>query len=300
MNAQKMTQKSLEALQAAQSLAVEYENQALCPEHLFCALLSQQDGLIPQLFQKMGAEPGNLAAAFAKKVGELPHVTGTGRDPEKVYITPELDRALTAAEKSAAAMKDEYVSVEHLVLGMMEAPNAAVKEVLRQFHARRMELLRNAGADLLLIETQPSLQEALLEADLAEQMGADYWVSFTCGDDTHTWEGDDIRDCAKALSENHPHLKMIGVNCVAPHLVSGLVEKLKASCDLPIGVYPNSGETYDPITKTWSGPKDGVRFGDYAYQWMEAGVSAIGGCCQTVADHIRQVTEARKRFLKRG
>ena len=69
MNAQKMTQKSLEALQAAQSLAVEYENQALCPEHLFCALLSQQDGLIPQLFQKMGAEPGNLAAAFAKKVG---------------------------------------------------------------------------------------------------------------------------------------------------------------------------------------------------------------------------------------
>ena len=67
MNAQKMTQKSLEALQAAQSLAVEYENQALCPEHLFCALLSQQDGLIPQLFQKMGAEPGNLAAAFAKK-----------------------------------------------------------------------------------------------------------------------------------------------------------------------------------------------------------------------------------------
>ena len=145
------------------------------------------------------------------------------------------------------------------------------KEVLRQFHARRMELLWNAGADLLLIETQPSLQEALLEADLAEQMGADYWVSFTCGDDTHTWEGDDIRDCAKALSENHPHLKMIGVNCVAPHLVSGLVEKLKASCDLPIGVYPNSGETYDPITKTWSGPKDGVRFGDYAYQWMEAG-----------------------------
>lgn len=174
------------------------------------------------------------------------------------------------------------------------------KEVLRQFHARRMELLWNAGADLLLIETQPSLQEALLEANLAEQMGADYWVSFTCGDDTHTWEGDDIRDCAKALSENHPHLKMIGVNCVAPYLVSGLVEKLKASCDLPIGVYPNSGETYDPITKTWSGPKDGVRFGDYAYQWMEAGVSAIGGCCQTVADHIRQVTEARKRFLKRG
>ena len=85
--------------------------------------------------------PGNLAAAFAKKVGELPHVTGTGRDPEKVYITPELDRALTAAEKSAAAMKDEYVSVEHLVLGMMDAPNAAVKEVLRQFSLDKTRFL---------------------------------------------------------------------------------------------------------------------------------------------------------------
>lgn len=144
------------------------------------------------------------------------------------------------------------------------------------------------------------MQEALLEADLAEQLGADYWISFTCGDDAHTWEGDDIRDCAKALSENHPHLKMIGVNCVAPHLVSGLIENLKAGCGLPIGVYPNSGETYDPITKTWSGTKDGVRFGDYAYRWMEEGASAVGGCCQTVASHIRQVTEARERFLKRG
>ena len=106
MDAQKMTQKSLEALRAAQSLAVEYENQALCPEHLFCALLNQQDGLIGQLFSKMGVEPGNLAAAFANKVSQLPHVTGTGRDPDKVYITPELDKALTAAEKTAQNMKD--------------------------------------------------------------------------------------------------------------------------------------------------------------------------------------------------
>ncbi len=141
MNAQKMTQKSLEALQAAQNLAVEYQNQALSPEHLFCALLDQQDGLIQQLFQKMGAEPGNVSAAFAKKVGELPHVTGSGREPDKVYLTPELDRALTAAEKAASTMKDDYVSVEHLVLGMMEAPNAAVKDVLRIFQIDKNKFL---------------------------------------------------------------------------------------------------------------------------------------------------------------
>ena len=141
MDAQKMTQKSLEALRAAQSLAVEYENQALCPEHLFCALLNQQEGLIGQLFSKMGIEPGNLAAAFANKVSQLPHVTGSGREPDKVYITPELDKALTAAEKTAQNMKDEYVSVEHLALGLMDAPNAAVREVLRQFSIDKSEFL---------------------------------------------------------------------------------------------------------------------------------------------------------------
>ena len=113
----------------------------MCPEHLFCALLNQQDGLIGQLFSKMGVEPGNLAAAFANKVSQLPHVTGTGRDPDKVYITPELDKALTAAEKTAQNMKDEYVSVEHLALGLMDTPNAAVREVLRQFSIDKSEFL---------------------------------------------------------------------------------------------------------------------------------------------------------------
>lgn len=137
-----MTQKTIEAIQAAQALAVEYENQALCPEHLFCALMQQENGLIPQLFQKIGTEPGNLTAAFAQKVAELPHVTGSGRDPEKVYITPELDKALNAAEKTAAQMHDEYISVEHLVLGMMDAPNAAVKDVMRRFSLQKQDFMQ--------------------------------------------------------------------------------------------------------------------------------------------------------------
>ena len=88
MNAQKMTQKSLEAVQAAQSLAVEYQHQAVAPAHLLCALLQQEDGLIGQLVRKMGSEPGNMAAALAKKLSEMPRVTGSGREADKVYITP--------------------------------------------------------------------------------------------------------------------------------------------------------------------------------------------------------------------
>ena len=142
MNAQKMTQKSLEAVQAAQSLAVEYQHQAGAPAHLLCALLQQEDGLIGQLVRKMGSEPGNMAAALAKKLSEMPRVTGSGREADKVYITPELDRALTAAEKEAANMKDEYVSVEHLVLGMMDAPDDAVREVLRTFSVDKQRFLQ--------------------------------------------------------------------------------------------------------------------------------------------------------------
>ena len=84
MNTNKFTQKTLEALQSAQSLAIEYQNQALEPEHLLAAIASQEGGLIPQLLQKLGAEPGSFAAAAAQKVAALPHVTGSGRAPDKI------------------------------------------------------------------------------------------------------------------------------------------------------------------------------------------------------------------------
>ena len=69
---------------------------------------------------------------------------------------------------------------------------------------------------------------------------------------------------------------------------------------LPVAVYPNSGETYDAVTKTWHGSRDGLAFGDYARRWMRAGASAVGGCCRTVDSHIREVARAREIHLKLG
>lgn len=167
-------------------------------------------------------------------------------------------------------------------------------ETLRIFHERRMELLWEAGADLLLIETQPSLGEALIAADIAEGLGADYWISFSCRDGRHIHEGDPVRDCAAALAKGHPRLKMIGVNCVPPQFVEPLIGEIKAACDLPVAVYPNSGEIYDPRTKTWHGSRDGMSFGDYALRWIRAGAKAVGGCCRTVGSHIREAARARE------
>ena len=133
MNMNQFTQKTIQAIQDAQRLAVEYQNQAIEQEHLLAALTQQQDGLIPQLLTKMGVEPGNFLAAATEKVAALPHVTGSGRDPEKVYISNELDQALNAAEAQAKQMKDEYISVEHVFLGMLQRPGRVAKELFTRF-----------------------------------------------------------------------------------------------------------------------------------------------------------------------
>ncbi len=174
---------------------------------------------------------------------------------------------------------------------------------LRAFHRRRMEILKDAGADMFIIETIPAYREAVACADLAEELGLGYWISFSCMSGTRINEGDLIRDCIKNLVPNHPGLKMIGVNCTDPKFIVSLIQEIKAGLDeagsdLPIGVYPNSGEKYDPNTKTWTKAGEGLAFGAYAYEYMKAGASAVGGCCTTVASHIRQVRDSRESFLQ--
>ena len=133
MNMNQLTQKTIEALQNAQRLAVEYSNQAVEQEHLLAALAQQEQGLIPQLLTTLGADPNAFAQAALQKVEALPRVTGTGRDPEKVYISGDLDRALNAAEQQAKQMRDEYISVEHVFLGMLQRPGKAAGELFKAF-----------------------------------------------------------------------------------------------------------------------------------------------------------------------
>ena len=142
MDLQQFTQKSRDAILAAQNIALEYQNQALEQEHLLCALLQQDNSLIVQLLKKMGAEPGNIQAALAQKIEALPRVSGSGREADKIYITPHLDKALLAAQKQAKSMKDEYVSVEHIVLGMMSSPNAAIREIFQLFSIEKNDFLK--------------------------------------------------------------------------------------------------------------------------------------------------------------
>ena len=133
MDINQFTQKAREALQAAQRIAVEYSNNTVEQEHLLAALAQQQDGLIPQMLTNMGADPNAFAQAALQKVEALPRVTGSGRDPNQIYIGTDLDRALNAAEAQAKQMKDEYISVEHVFLGVLQRPGKGAAELFKAF-----------------------------------------------------------------------------------------------------------------------------------------------------------------------
>jgi len=133
MNAQKFTQKSLESIQNAQNMAIEYQNIKIEQEHILYALISQQDGLIPQLLVKIGIDIPPILQEIKRKIEHLPKVTGPGREPDKVYISNEVDIVLVEAESQAKHMKDEYISVEHIMISLIEKGNSNLKSIFKQY-----------------------------------------------------------------------------------------------------------------------------------------------------------------------
>jgi len=138
----RLTQKSLAAIQGAQALAVEYGQQQIEQEHLLLALVSDGEGFIPQLLTAMGMTVPSFEAAVKAAVNKLPKVSGGGREADKVYVAQDVDRALNSAEQTAQSMKDEYVSVEHLLLGLLDTANSVLKELFRTYNVTREKVMQ--------------------------------------------------------------------------------------------------------------------------------------------------------------
>ncbi|MCI8492356.1 MULTISPECIES: ATP-dependent chaperone ClpB [Anaerotruncus] len=178
MNAQKFTQKSLEAIQEAQNIATDYSHMQIEQQHLLCALAAQEDGLIGQMFKKMGADPAAVAKAARDEVKRLPRVSGPGREQGKIYVTHEVDQALVQAEKLAGRMKDEYVSVEHVMLALLEMPNEPLKRLFAQFNLTKdaflSALMSVRGNMRVTSDTPEDTYDALKKygSDLVEQARA--------------------------------------------------------------------------------------------------------------------------------
>jgi len=162
---------------------------------------------------------------------------------------------------------------------------------MMDFHRPRMAILAASGADILACETIPCLDEARAIVRLLHEFPDVWaWVSFSARDGDSTNYGESIADCAAEIGA-HQRVASVGVNCTAPEYITSLVGKMHAVTDKPILTYPNSGESYNPLTKTWSGHDSCEAFASDAQTWYAAGARVIGGCCRTTPAHIRALVE---------
>jgi homocysteine S-methyltransferase len=111
-------------------------------------------------------------------------------------------------------------------------------------------------------------------------------VSFSCRDSSRLNDGTPITDAA-ALFTGNPQVVAVGVNCTAPRHITGLITELSGG--LPVVVYPNSGESWNPAERRWLGTADPLEYGQAAKEWQQAGASLIGGCCRTTPEHVKQI-----------
>jgi homocysteine S-methyltransferase len=164
-------------------------------------------------------------------------------------------------------------------------------ERLVEFHRSRIAALIEAGADLLAFETIPSLQEAkVLSSILSEFPEAYAWLSFSLKNEKEISDGTKLAECAQFFEENK-QISAIGLNCAPVIYVTNAIRELRANSNKPILVYPNSGETYNPKTKTWHGQELCDGFDLQSEEWYQAGARLIGGCCRTTPHHIEELSK---------
>lgn len=170
-------------------------------------------------------------------------------------------------------------------------------EDLVRFHRERLAVAAETGADLVAVETVPSLEEArAIVAALGEVQGAtgwvSMWVSMTCRDARHVAHGEALRECAAVLDAAEGVLA-VGVNCTRPDYLDALIGEARLGTGKPVVVYPNSGERWDAATRSWKGrgelAAEEARFGEMARGWYAARAQAVGGCCRTGPGHIRAI-----------
>ena len=225
MNLQKFTQKSLEAIQNAQSMAVEYGNPQMDQQHLLVTLLTQDEGLIPQLMQKMNVNVNGLLQAAENEVKKLPRATGG-----QTYVSSDLDKTLTVAEKLAENMTDEYVSVEHIFMAMVNSPNAALKDIFRQYNITKegfMKILATVRGNTRVTSDSPEATYDALKkygTDLVEKARSKKL-------DPVIGRDDEIRNVIRILSrktKNNPVLigePGVGKTAIAEGLAQRIVKE---------------------------------------------------------------------------
>ena len=229
MNLQKYTQKSIDAIQNTQNIASEYQNPQIEQQHLVYALLTQQEGLIPQLLIQIGININGIVNRVQEEISKLPHVSGS-REAGKIYIASDMDKIFTKSEKLADSMKDEYVSVEHIFLSLITSPNSAMKKVFEEYNIDKTNftkaLVKVRGNTRVTSDSPESTYDALKKygTDLVEK-ARNQKLDPVIGRD------DEIRNVIRILSrktKNNPVLigePGVGKTAIAEGLAQRIVKE---------------------------------------------------------------------------
>jgi homocysteine S-methyltransferase len=242
-------------------------------------------------------EAGATVATTASYQATVPGFAEAGLDQPAALaaIRRSVSLAVQAREAHRAASAEAGDGDQDLVVAGSVGPYGAMladgseyrgdydpgATILRDVHAPRMDALLEAGADLLALETIPTVREAEVLVRLVEERGATAWLSYQCRDDRSTAAGESI-ETAVAVAQAVPGIVAIGVNCTAPRHVAPLLERAASVTSTPLIAYPNGGDSWDPGQRRWvaedsSGAFDAAR----AEDWADAGAQWIGGCCGT-------------------
>jgi homocysteine S-methyltransferase len=224
----------------------------------------------------------------------------------------DASRALRQSVEIAEAAREEYAreSDRRVLIAASLGPYGAALhngaefhgrykigfDELVNFHAARLGVLAETGADVVALETIPSLEEAkaIVEA-LAQFPSLRAWLSFTCKNEVHVAHGERLEECA-ALINGSEQVIAVGVNCTQPMFIAPLIRTAKGTSSKPVIVYPNSGETWDAAGRSWCGVSDVAEYEALAGQWFALGAQAVGGCCRTTPAHIQAVRAAWEEF----
>jgi len=165
-------------------------------------------------------------------------------------------------------------------------------DALAAWHRPRLRILEEGGADLVAFETIPSIAEAgAIVRLLAESDGPPAWISFQAQNAEALADGASV-EAAAALAERCPRVVAVGVNCVAPALVTPLLARLSTATAKPLAAYPNRGDVWDIASRSWIETGTAVAFDRLAHEWRAAGARLIGGCCRTTPADIRAIAAA--------
>jgi homocysteine S-methyltransferase len=250
---------------------------------------------------------GATVATTASYQATAPGFAAVGLDADAALaaIRRSVELAIAAREAHMAAAKGQLGGPELLVAGSIGPYGALLADgseyrgdydpgeaVLREVHAPRMDALLAAGADLLALETIPTVREAEVLVRLVEERGASAWLSYQCRDGTATAAGEPIEDAVRVVDGVRGFVA-VGVNCTAPRHIPALLAQAATVTPLPLIAYPNGGDTWDGTARRWVAADAGGAFDPATVAgWTDRDATWLGGCCGTGPADIARLTTA--------